>query len=347
MGTWVNEYGTTSITHCKNYKCNVHIRTEGERFTCGLDGLLTVLSDTNAFFEVHDKDNRDKLFPINITLSNQSITITEPEESHASARKYCGFSGYYDGEYLNSNAAKKYAPGFNCSYAKTKTEKAICDSAGLAYADNVLSKLYAQLQKVKIKNIAVEQAQWLKERERCARAPNLNRCILDTYSSRIITLERYLTNSPPQHGANTPPYLYAYYVYLMKNSETALNDIFLDPPLQNYLNTIYPKEAVKENLSACFKKIELTYQDDSLLMLKGDNPDLNLDKICKSALVLTKNNETWIAYIDLNEDAVRQFVIFYPRNTKKEALPAPLKKWVINLIPDMENKEILYKKLIQ
>lgn len=146
QNTWRNDYGDVTITNCNEMKCSIKIDTSIDAFSCDLDGELTVLSKSAAVFQMENPDTTSvgekKYFPINLSLSKQTLTVSVPEESHETSRGYCGMRAFFEGEYTSSSMPRVYKTSFNCEKVTTKIEDAICHSEELAYADSVLSKLY-------------------------------------------------------------------------------------------------------------------------------------------------------------------------------------------------------------
>jgi hypothetical protein len=346
QGTWINDYGSVNITYCKEKKCKIEITTANGAHTCDLEGKL-ITQSSQAIFQIGNSDtdtlNKKQFVPINLSLSKQVITVTVPEESHEAARGHCGLRGFFEGEYTNSNAPRIYKASFNCNKAKTKIEFAICQSSNLAYADIVLSKLYFQLKTKLLNNIVNQQKEWIKDRDTCSNSLDLTQCISDKYSNRILTLQqKSLDIHSVKMNANIS-YNYDYLLFLSKHPYPNSYEIYEDPPLQNYLNAALPKDTIQRIMPAVFHEIELEYSDDSLIMLKGGAPGLYT--ICEGALVLTKDHQTWLAYINISNQHKTQIIVLCPKNADFNELPDPLNKWMKRLLPHMDNKEINHKRI--
>ena len=95
-----------------------------------------------------------------------------------------------------------YKTSFNCNYAKTKTERAICHSKEIAYADIALSALYYQLLPKQPADFANQQKRWLNQRDFCSYSIDLEQCLLRKYQDRILEL-KYLDNEAPSKGIQT------------------------------------------------------------------------------------------------------------------------------------------------
>lgn len=92
-----------------------------------------------------------------------------------------------------------------------------------------------------------------------------------------------------------------------------------------------------------FSEINIKSYNDSLIMITGAAPGLY--KICEGALILTKEHETWLAYTTFDSSSKKQIVIICPKNIDVTTIPTPLKQWADKLLPYMDNKDIIYKKL--
>lgn len=345
QNTWSSNDGTVTITQCQGMKCKIKIDTMIGAFTCDLEGVLFVLSDKEALFQIKKVDNdQNKLFPIRVSLSKQSITVTIPKGSHEAARGYCGNRVGFEGEYFAHNTKRIYATSFNCDNAKTKIELALCHSEELAYADRVLSKLYFQIKTKKFDYLIIQQKTWIKERNLCSKSVDLNQCLLGKYRERILTLQQNFISTHPFEKMNPSlPYNFEYFIYLVKNTEIEDYDIFSDPPLQSYLNAALVKDVMDDIFQNRFSEINIKSYNDSLIMITGAAPGLY--KICEGALILTKEHETWLAYTTFDSSSKKQIVIICPKNIDVTTIPTPLKQWADKLLPYMDNKDIIYKKL--
>ena len=344
---WINDYGHVDITKCKDRKCHIEIDTINGIHTCELEGELTVLSKNAAVFQVKNlymRKGRPRFSPVNLSLSGQVLTVTTPEESTEVTFEHCGSRGFFDGEYTNVNMPRIYKTSFNCDNARAKIDLAICHSKELAYADTVLSKLYLQLKTKQFEPIVRQQKEWIKERNLCLNESDLNQCVAKNYDDRILTLQQQVMS----HGIlfknpHSIPYNFDYFIYRAKTSESWSYDVFLDPPLQSYLKSILSPKFVENILSTRFYELGLGYYDDSLIMITGGAPGLYT--IYEGALILTKENQIWLAYINLNDQSKKQIVVLSSKNVNETAIPIPLKKWVEKLLPDMDYKEVKYKKI--
>ena len=352
QGTWTNDNGRVNIASCKEKKCKVEINTANGAHTCDINEELTVLSNRTAVFQLKDlnvdSDDKKRLLPINLSLSKQVITVSIPQGSKDAARGYCGARGFFEGEYTNSNIPRVYKTSFNCDNAKTKIEVAICQSPELAHADKVLSTLYNQLIAKRLNHIFKQQKEWLQDRNTCSVSSDLKRCLSNKYRDRILVLQQDLvsgiTSSQSSKTNNNIPYNFDYLLFQSKHSDQNPYEIYAAPPLQNYLNVSLPKNTVEKILPAVFYEIKPEYFDDSLIMITGGAPGLYT--ICEGALVLTKDHQTWLAYIDIDKEHETQLIVLCPRSVNCDAQPEPLKKWVNRLLPKMNNRKIIYMQML-
>lgn len=84
--------------------------------------------------------------------------------------------------------SRDFSPSFDCRYARTRAEIAVCDDPRLAAADRALSRAYegAIARGADRRDLRDEQDQWLRVRERAAPDPG---AIEDAYRRRIRELE--------------------------------------------------------------------------------------------------------------------------------------------------------------
>jgi uncharacterized protein len=81
-------------------------------------------------------------------------------------------------------------PSFNCRYARTSVEHAICADPVLAAKDRRMAILYEQAGGSRFRPVDPTQWDWLAARNRCARAPGpaLEACVHRAYNARIAEL---------------------------------------------------------------------------------------------------------------------------------------------------------------
>jgi len=84
------------------------------------------------------------------------------------------------------------AQSFNCRYARTPDEVAICRSDRLSRLDEVMARLYFRLRNSlggsERAALETEQAEWLQSRRECGAD---GACIADAYRRRIRELRAY------------------------------------------------------------------------------------------------------------------------------------------------------------
>jgi len=81
-------------------------------------------------------------------------------------------------------------PSFNCRYAKTAVERAICADPVLAAKDRRMALLYEQAGGSRYRPVDPSQWSWLAARNRCgsARGPALEGCLHAAYNDRMAEL---------------------------------------------------------------------------------------------------------------------------------------------------------------
>ena len=86
--------------------------------------------------------------------------------------------------------AAPVSPSFNCRYARTPVEQAICSDPALAAKDRRMARLYERAGGSRFGPVEPTQSAWLAARDGCARVagPALVACIHDAYDARIAEL---------------------------------------------------------------------------------------------------------------------------------------------------------------
>jgi hypothetical protein len=81
-------------------------------------------------------------------------------------------------------------PSFNCRYAKTAVERAICADPVLAAKDRRMALLYERAGGSRYRPVDPSQWSWLAARNRCGRTrgPTLERCLHAAYNDRMAEL---------------------------------------------------------------------------------------------------------------------------------------------------------------
>lgn len=343
QGKWINDYGVVEISKCKNRVCQIVIQTAYAAYTCDIDAKLKTLSDKLAVFQIA---GNGKTFPINLSLKKQVITVDIPEKSVSASRSMCGLRGIFHGEYTNKNTPRMYKTSFNCEHAKTKIELEICQNPKLARADIVLSRLYSQLKKMRLKNIVESQRDWMSTRDLCVDYLEMVPCISKQYNNRILSLEQdFLTLKYGKKNENKDVnFSFNYLFHLSKNPESYSLDIFQDPPLQGYLESVLPKNVYEEILSTRFYETRFEETDDSLIMITGGAPGFYT--IYEGTLLITRDHQLWLAYTNFDEKSKTQLVVLYQENINKNHMPELLREWLNRLTEHMDYKDVVYKKIV-
>ncbi|WP_108659200.1 MliC family protein [Acuticoccus kandeliae] len=109
---------------------------------------------------------------------------------------------------LLAGAAKAADPAFDCAKADGAAEEAICQSDGLASLDVELSRLYKLAvasvsdDKARLDELKAYQRGWVKGRNDCWKADDLDACIVDSYAMRIHELRQGYAGA--RAGEDTP-----------------------------------------------------------------------------------------------------------------------------------------------
>lgn len=86
--------------------------------------------------------------------------------------------------------AAPVSPSFNCRYARTAVEQAICSDPALAAKDRRMARLYERPGGSRFGPVEPSQTAWLSAPDACARVagPALHACIHEAYDARIAEL---------------------------------------------------------------------------------------------------------------------------------------------------------------
>lgn len=94
-------------------------------------------------------------------------------------------------------ADAKQGPSFDCAKAANDAEKAVCGDARLSALDRELAALYRAAQTGPGElDVAAEQRGWIKGRDACWQAVDANRCLLESYQTRIVELRLASPSAP-------------------------------------------------------------------------------------------------------------------------------------------------------
>ncbi|MBB5192602.1 uncharacterized protein HNQ50_003346 [Silvimonas terrae] len=108
-----------------------------------------------------------------------------------------------------STSALAAKPAFNCSKATTTVEKAICGDDDLAALDRETSRLYKLASADKTaaaparSNLKALQRGWIKGRNDCWKADDLDACVTASYVTRIDELRQDFPGARRNSGAST------------------------------------------------------------------------------------------------------------------------------------------------
>jgi uncharacterized protein len=86
--------------------------------------------------------------------------------------------------------AAPVSPSFNCRYARTPVEQAICSDPALAAKDRRMARLYERAGGSRFGPVEPTQHAWLAVRDACARVagPALHACVHEAYDARVTEL---------------------------------------------------------------------------------------------------------------------------------------------------------------
>jgi len=91
----------------------------------------------------------------------------------------------------------KEGPSFDCAKAANDAEKTVCGDARLSALDRELAALYREAQTGPGElDVAAEQRGWIKGRDACWQAVDANRCLLESYQTRIVELRLASPSAP-------------------------------------------------------------------------------------------------------------------------------------------------------
>ncbi|MFI8719482.1 MliC family protein [Stenotrophomonas sp. NPDC077464] len=94
-------------------------------------------------------------------------------------------------------AGAKEGPSFDCAKAASDAEKMVCGDTRLSALDRELAGLYRAAQTGPGElDVAAEQRGWIKGRDACWQAVDANRCLLESYQTRIVELRLASPSAP-------------------------------------------------------------------------------------------------------------------------------------------------------
>jgi len=94
-------------------------------------------------------------------------------------------------------AGKSEGPSFDCAKAASDAEKTVCGDARLSALDREVAALYKAAQTGPGElDVAAEQRGWIKGRDACWQAVDANRCLVESYQTRIVELRLASASAP-------------------------------------------------------------------------------------------------------------------------------------------------------
>ena len=103
-------------------------------------------------------------------------------------------------------------PSFDCTKAESSAEEAVCASDALAALDVEVSRLFGLAlngpNQADAATLKAYQRGWIKGRDDCWKADNLERCVRDSYALRIDELRRENADARAEEGGSTGPFAY-------------------------------------------------------------------------------------------------------------------------------------------
>ncbi|MCA0870843.1 MliC family protein [Seohaeicola saemankumensis] len=116
---------------------------------------------------------------------------------------------------LAAGPVRAEGPAFDCSKAESSAEEAVCASDDLTALDRELARLYGlavngpNMSEDRLKELRAYQRGWVKGRDECWKANQLETCIADEYALRIHDLRQGYADARAEEGASLGPFPYA------------------------------------------------------------------------------------------------------------------------------------------
>ncbi len=175
-------------------------------YSVGSSGLVRFTFDAKGYRNTYMLDCEKRLF---LWIENVRLSTGEVTDNNAGAewkpltpnstisnavhevgcRQVLAVKGEGDGNKAGTNAQK---PSFDCSHAKSWSEKTVCNNPTAAALDLQVSRLYntaraqaTDTRKVELKNAQLE---WLRKRENCEQYSDKTECLLNVYHDRVAEL---------------------------------------------------------------------------------------------------------------------------------------------------------------
>lgn len=323
-GSWIiDRYstatgGTLTIKNCKNDVCNFYLDTENGSHICSFEGEIKIKGNEGEYKTiVKNIFDEDSEFLINFKLNHEKNIITVAGEGYHLA--YCGFRGYFEGEYENENNPLRYETGFDC-WAKnlTDTEKTVCANEFIAGADKEISLKYKD----------VMPLEWKKERDKCKTDV---KCLWKFYSQNV----RYGYERVEGKALN----FYEYMGSLDDDKFYTPTDFAL---IGKYLQENMEEEDYKSWIRA-FGVMSLDDCHDCHFLTYG-LPGLFTS--VESAFYIDKD-DLWVAFLheDLENDKNNYIVMYALKGKTINDIPEKYNDWLVRL-KQFFSKEIKLKHFI-
>jgi uncharacterized protein len=122
-------------------------------------------------------------------------------------------------------------PSFDCSSPASAAEEAVCTSDALAAMDVELGRLYraaaegSNMTPDRLGELRSTQRGWIKGRDECWKAQELERCVRDEYAIRIFELRQGYADARSTPGASRGPF-----VWECAGLDARLGTVFVEGP---------------------------------------------------------------------------------------------------------------------
>ena len=106
-------------------------------------------------------------------------------------------------------------PTFDCARAESSAEEAVCASDALSAMDVEVARLYdlalhgPDMTMERANELRAYQRGWIKGRDDCWKASDLQTCIRDSYALRIDDMRRSYADARSEPGPSTGPFAYS------------------------------------------------------------------------------------------------------------------------------------------
>lgn len=167
-------------------------------------------------------------------------------------------------------------PSFDCSKADTAAEKAVCASDALSAMDDEVTRLFnlaldgPDMSEDAARTLKAYQRGWIKGRDDCWKASDLETCVRNSYAVRIDELRRDYADARAGDGPSLGPYAYA-----CDSLDVGLSATFVnagDPVVVLRWQDIV--QVLPQAISASGARYAV---DSTVFWVKGDDATLTLD----------------------------------------------------------------------